>query len=60
MSDRDPCETPRAMLSEDLETELLDSAAELERRIAADLARGREAAADDADDDTVADGGRGE
>lgn len=58
MSERDPCENPRGMLSEDVETEFVDSVDEVERRIAADLAEAREQAAGDTEDDTVADGGR--
>lgn len=53
----DPCETPREMLSEDVETEFVGSAAELERRIAADLRAGRERA-DGGADDPDSEGGR--
>lgn len=41
MSERDPCENPLEMLSQDVETEFLDSMDELEERIAADLRDGR-------------------
>ncbi|GAA0263190.1 hypothetical protein [Halobacterium noricense] len=57
MSDGDPCETPREMLSDDLETEFVDSAEEVERRIAADLRAER---ATGGTDDTAPDGGREE
>lgn len=57
MSDGDRCETPREMLSDDLETEFVDSAEELERRIAADLRAERTTGSAD---DTAPDGGREE
>lgn len=58
MSEPGPCENPRAMLSDDVDTEFVDSVGALEARIAADLQRGRERAVNDSEDDTVADGGR--
>lgn len=57
MSERDPCETPREMLSDDVATEFLDSVAELERRIAADLQQGRERGTTE-NDDAAPDGGQ--
>lgn len=57
MSNGDPCEIPREMLSDDLETEFVDSAEELERRIAADLRAERTTGSAD---DTAPDGGREE
>lgn len=57
MSERDPCENPRKMLSEDVETEFVDSADELEQRISADLREARERAGTETDD-TATDGGR--
>lgn len=57
MSNGDPCETPQEMLSDDLETEFVDSVEELERRIAADLRAERAAGSTD---DTAPDGGREE
>jgi hypothetical protein len=57
MSERDACENPREMLSEEVATEFVSSADELERRIAVDLRDGREQAAND---DAATDGGRRE
>lgn len=59
MSEPDACEDPREMLSEDVETEFVDSVGELEQRIAADLRSGREQATT-GDDDAATDGGRDE
>lgn len=58
MSERDPCENPLEMLSQDVETEFLDSMDELEERIAADLRDGRVCAR--SDDDAVSGDGHAE
>ena len=57
MSEPDPCENPREMLSDDVDTEFVDSVDELECRIAADLREARERAGVGTDD-TATDGGR--
>lgn len=56
MAERDACESPRSMLSEELDTEFLGSVDELERRIAADLQQGREETATENDDAAPDDG----
>lgn len=58
MSERDPCDNPQEMLSDDLDTEFVDSVDELEQRIASDLRDAYERAEADTDD-TATDGGHG-